>query len=198
MEKEKKTFYVTISRQFGSGGAEVGSKLATKLGVRCYDKSITEMTSAVTGVSKQTVTSSEEQVANAFWYSGFLGGDSATYDKVNGAHEEVIKKLAKKGSCVFIGRCASHVLKEEENVIKVFICAPIEIRRKRVSEGYKISPAEAGKLIAKNDKARAAYYKKYTKMQWGKPEDYDIIINTKIGIKKATAIIADYVKEIMK
>ena len=95
MEKEKKTFYVTISRQFGSGGAEIGAKLATKLGIRCYDKSITEMTSAVTGVSKKTVISSEEQVANTFWYSGFLGGDSATYDKVNGAHEAVIKKLAK-------------------------------------------------------------------------------------------------------
>jgi cytidylate kinase len=99
---------------------------------------------------------------------------------------------------VFIGRCASHVLKDEENVIRVFICAPMEIRRKRVSEGYKITPVEAGKLIAKNDKARAAYYKKYTKEQWGKPENYDLIINTKIGIKKATAIIADYVKEIMK
>ena len=198
MEKERKTFYVTISRQFGSGGAEVGSKLATKLGIRCYDKSITEMTSAVTGVSKKTVISSEEQVANTFWYTGFLGGDSATYDKVNGAHEEVIKKLAQKGSCVFIGRCASHVLKDEENVIRVFICAPMEIRRKRVAEGYKITPVEAGKLIAKNDKARSAYYKKYTKEQWGKPENYDLIINTKIGIKKATAIIADYVKEIMK
>lgn len=198
MEKERKTFYVTISRQFGSGGAEVGSKLAAKLGIRCYDKSISEMTSAVTGVSKKTVVSSEEQVANTFWYSGFLGGDSATYDKVNGAQAQVIKKLAQKGSCVFIGRCASHVLADHENVIKVFICAPIEIRRKRVSEGYKITPVEAGKLIAKNDKARSAYYKKYTKEQWGKPENYDLIINTKIGTKKAVAIIADYVKEIMK
>jgi cytidylate kinase len=156
------------------------------------------MTSAVTGVNKKTVISSEEQVANSFWYTGFLGGDSATYDKVNGAHEEVIKKLAQKGSCVFIGRCASHVLRDKENVIRVFICAPMEIRRKRVSEGYKITPAEAGKLITKNDKARASYYKKYTKEQWGKPENYDLIINTKIGTKKAVAIIADYVKEIIK
>ena len=200
MEKEKARFYVTISRQFGSGGAEIGSKVATKLGVRCYDKSISEMTSAVTGVAKNVVISSEEQVAETFWYSGFLGGgESATYDKVNGAHEKVIQKLAKKGSCVFVGRCASHVLeKEHDNVIKIFICAPIEIRRKRVSEGYKITPVEAGKLIAKNDKARSAYYKKYTGKEWGKPENYDLIVNTKIGTAKAASIIADFVKSIMK
>ena len=94
MEKENKRFYVTISRQFGSGGAEVGSKVASKLGVRCYDKSISEMTSAVTGVAKKVVVSSEEQVANTFWYAGFLDGKSATYDKVNGAHAKVIEKLA--------------------------------------------------------------------------------------------------------
>ena len=90
MEMGKKTFYVTISRQFGSGGAEVGSKLAAKLGVRCYDKSISEMTSAVTGVSKKIVLSSEEQVSNNFWYAGFFVGKASTYDKVNGAQEKVI------------------------------------------------------------------------------------------------------------
>lgn len=198
MEKENKRFYVTISRQFGSGGAEVGSKVASKLGVRCYDKSISEMTSAVTGVSKKVVVSSEEQVANNFWYAGFLGGESATYDKVNGAHSKVIEKLADKGSCVFIGRCASHVLKDRENVINVFICAPIEIRRKRVSEGYKITPVEAGKLIKKNDKARSAYYKKYTGKEWGKAENYDIVINTRIGVNRTAKVIADYVKEFLK
>ncbi len=198
MEKDNKTFYVTISRQFGSGGAEIGSKVATKLGVRCYDKSISEMTSAVTGVAKKIVVSSEEQVANTFWYSGFLGGESATYDKVNGAHAKVIEKLAKKGSCVFVGRCASHVLKDYENVIRIFICAPIEIRRKRVSEGYKITPVEAGKLIAKNDKARSAYYKKYTGKEWGKAENYDLIINTRIGVNRSAKVIADFVKEFLK
>lgn len=198
MEKGKKTFYVTISRQFGSGGAEVGSKLAAKLGVRCYDKSISEMTSAVTGVSKKIVLSSEEQVSNNFWYAGFLDGKASTYDKVNGAQEKVIKDLAKKGSCVFIGRCASHVLQDQENVIRIFICSPMEIRRKRVSEGYGITPKEANELIKKNDKARSAYYKKYTREQWGKPENYDLVVNTKIGINKTAEIIADFVKDILK
>ena len=198
MEKERKKFYVTISRQFGSGGAEIGSKVATKLGVRCYDKSISEMTSAVTGVAKNVVVSSEERAADTFWYAGFLDSKGAMYDKISKAQEKVIKDLAKKGSCVFVGRCASHVLADEENVIRIFICAPEEIRRKRVSEGYGITAAEAQKVIKKNDKARAAYYKKYTKKEWGKPINYDLVINTKIGTQKAAALIADFVKEILK
>ena len=113
---ENKRFYVTISRQFGSGGAEIASKVATKLGVRCYDKSISEMTSVVTGFDKNIVVSSEEQTANTFWYSGFLGGDSLNlYDKVYIGQSKVIKNLAEKGSCVFVGRCASRILKDYEN-----------------------------------------------------------------------------------
>ena len=198
MEKEKKRFYVTISRQFGSGGGEVGSKLATKLGVRCYDKSISEMTSAAMGVSKKVVISSEEQANDNFWYSGFLDAKGAMYDKINKAQEKVIKELASKGSCVFVGRCASKILEHEENVINIFICAPAEIRRKRVSEGYGITAAEAGKVIKKNDKARAAYYKKYTQKEWGKPVNYDLVLNTRIGTQKAAMIIADFVKDILK
>jgi len=197
MEKQK--FYVTISRQFGSGGAEIASKVATKLGVRCYDKSILEMTSVVTGLDKNVVVSSEEQSANVFWYSGFLGGDSLSlYDKIFIGQSRVIKSLADKGSCVFVGRCASRILNDYDNVIRIFICAPMEIRKKRVSEGYNISLAEAEKLIKKNDKARSAYYKKYGEADWGKAENYDLIVNTKMGINKAAACIADLVKDIMK
>ena len=196
---ENKRFYVTISRQFGSGGAEIASKVATKLGVRCYDKSISEMTSVVTGFDKNIVVSSEEQTANTFWYSGFLGGDSLNlYDKVYIGQSKVIKNLAEKGSCVFVGRCASRILKDYDNVIRIFICAPMEIRKKRVAEGYNISLTEAEKLIKKNDKARSAYYKKYGEAEWGKAENYDITVNTKMGINKAATCIADLVKDIMK
>jgi cytidylate kinase len=196
---EKKRFYVTVSRQFGSGGGEVSSKVASKLGIRCYDKSIAEMTSVVTGFDKSVILSSEEKVANNFWYSGFLGGESLSlYDKIYVGQSKVIKDLAKKGSCVFVGRGASKVLSGEENVIKIFICAPMEIRKKRVSEGYGISLTEAEKLIKKNDKARSAYYKKYTGKEWGKAENYDLIINTRIGVNRSAKVIADFVKEFLK
>lgn len=196
---ENKRFYVTISRQFGSAGGEIASKVATKLGIRCYDKSLPEMTSVVTGFDKNVVVSSEEQTANTFWYSGFLGGDSLNlYDKIYLGQAQVIKDLAEKGSCVFVGRCASRILNEYDNVIRVFICAPIEIRKKRVAEIYKVSLTEAEKLIKKNDKARAQYYKKYGDAEWGKPENYDLIVNTKMGVNKVATCIADLVKDIMK
>lgn len=195
---ENKRFYVAVSRQFGSGGAETASKLATKLGIKCYDKTLAEMTAVVTGFDKHVVLSSEDKAVNAFWYSGFLGGESLSlYDKVFIGQSNVIKNLADKGSCVFVGRCAQAVLKEYENVVRVFVCAPMEQRIARVSKGYGITFAEAEKMIKKNDKARASYYKKYASIAWGNVDNYDLVVNTRIGTGKAAAIIADYVNELI-
>ena len=195
----KKTFYVTVSRQFGSGGAETASKLAAKLGVNCYDKSIAEMTAVVTGFDKDVDHSSEDKTSNAFWYSGFLGGEMLPlYDRVYIGQTQVIKNLAKKGSCVFVGRCAAQVLSDHENVIRVFICAPLEQRKARIAKLYNITPAEAEKMIRKNDKARAAYYKKYADTDWGKIDNYDLCVNTKIGTTKAADMIYDYVNELIR
>lgn len=197
--EEKKTFYVTVSRQFGSGGAETASRLAAKLGVNCYDKSIAEMTAVVTGFDKDVVHSSEDKTSNAFWYTGFLGGEMLPfYDRVYIGQTQVIKNLAKKGSCVFVGRCAAQVLSDHENVIRVFICAPLEQRKARISKLYNITPAEAEKMIRKNDKARAAYYKKYADTDWGKIDNYDLCVNTRIGTAKAADMIYDYVNELIR
>ncbi len=198
MDNNKK-YYVVVSRQFGSGGAETASKLAAKLGVKCYDKTLAEMTSVVTGFDKHIVLSAEDRATNAFWYSSFLGGESLSlYDKVFIGQSNVIKKLADKSSCVFVGRCAQSVLKNYENVISVFVCAPMSQRVARVSAGYGVSPAEAEKIIKKNDKARAAYYKKYGNMKWGAVDNYDLVVNTRIGTSKAADIISDYVNEIIE
>ncbi len=197
MEKNNNKFYVAVSRQFGSGGAETASKLAVRLGVKCYDKTLAEMTSVVTGFDKHVILSAEDKATNAFWYSSFLGGESLSlYDKVFIGQSDVIKKLADKGSCVFVGRCAQAVLKDYDNVIRVFVCAPMTQRIARVSQGYGISPTEAEKIIKKNDKARAAYYKKYASLKWGDIDNYDLVVNTRIGTTKAAAIIADYVNEL--
>ena len=195
----KDKFYVAVSRQFGSGGAETAAKLADRLGVQCYDKSIAEMTSVVTGFDKDIVLGSEDKSTNAFWYTGFLSGESLSlYDKVYIGQSHVIKDLARKGSCVFVGRCASKILSDKENVIRIFVCAPMEQRIARVSAGYGITPEEAEKIIRKNDKARAAYYKKYADTEWGKIDNYDLSVNTRVGTDKAADIIADYVHEIIK
>ena len=191
-------FYIAVSRQFGSGGAETASKLAAKLGVPCYDKSIAEMTAVVTGFDKDIIHGSEDKAANAFWYGGFLSGESLSlYDKIYIGQSRVIKELAKRGSCVLVGRCAAKVLEDEAELIKVFICAPMAQRIERVSKGYEVSPAEAEKIIRRNDKARAAYYRKYADTEWGKIDNYDLVVNTRVGTDNAAKVVADYIKEII-
>ena len=194
----KSKFYVAVSRQFGSGGAETASKLAAKLGVPCYDKSIAEMTAVVTGFDKDIIHGSEDKAANAFWYGGFLSGESLSlYDKIYIGQSRVIKELAKRGSCVLVGRCAAKVLEDEAELIRVFICAPMAQRIERVSKGYEVSPAEAEKIIRRNDKARAAYYRKYADTEWGKIDNYDLVVNTRGGTDNAAKVVADYIKEII-
>ena len=194
----KSKFYVAVSRQFGSGGAETASKLAAKLGVPCYDKSIAEMTAVVTGFDKDIIHGSEDKAANAFWYGGFLSGESLSlYDKIYIGQSRVIKELAKRGSCVLVGRCAAKVLEDEAELIKVFICAPMAQRIERVSKGYEVSPAEAEKIIRRNDKARAAYYRKYADTEWGKIDNYELVVNTRVGTDNAAKVVADYIKEII-
>ena len=194
----KSKFYVAVSRQFGSGGAETASKLAAKLGVPCYDKSIAEMTAVVTGFDKDVIHGSEDKATNAFWYGGFLSGESLSlYDKIYIGQSRVIKELAKRGSCVLVGRCAAKVLEDEAELIRVFICAPMAQRIERVSKGYEVSPAEAEKIIRRNDKARAAYYKKYADTEWGKIDNYDLVLNTRVGTDNAAKVVADYIKEII-
>lgn len=195
---DKKKFYVAVSRQSGSGGAETASKLAVKLGIPCYDKSIAEMTAVVTGFDKDVIHGSEDKATNAFWYGGFLSGESLSlYDKIYIGQSRVIKDLAKRGSCVLVGRCAAKILEDEASLIRVFICAPIGQRIDRVSKGYGISPAEAEKLVRRNDKARAAYYKKYADTEWGKCENYDLVVNTRVGTDAAASVIADYIKDVI-
>lgn len=194
----KSKFYVAVSRQFGSGGAETASKLAAKLGVPCYDKSIAEMTAVVTGFDKDIIHGSEDKAANAFWYGGFLSGESLSlYDKIYIGQSRVIKELAKRGSCVLVGRCAAKVLEDEAELVRVFICAPMAQRIERVSRGYEVSPAEAEKIIRRNDKARAAYYRKYADTEWGKIDNYDLVVNTRVGTDNAAKVVADYIKEII-
>ena len=156
------------------------------------------MTAVVTGFDKDIIHGSEDKAANAFWYGGFLSGESLSlYDKIYIGQSRVIKELAKRGSCVLVGRCAAKVLEDEAELIRVFICAPMAQRIERVSKGYEVSPAEAEKIIRRNDKARAAYYRKYADTEWGKIDNYDLVVNTRVGTDNAAKVVADYIKEII-
>lgn len=195
-----KKFVVALSREYGSGGREIAQKLAEKLNVGCYDKSIIKMTAEKSGLAAGFVEKSEEKVENNFLfnlkYSSYAGLDSIVYyetptnDKMFIAQSAVIKEIAEQESCVIIGRCGDYVLREQENLIRIFIRADLEYRAANAVENYGLPEKGAASAIRKIDKARANYYKYYTNGAWGAADHSDIIINSEVsGIDGAVEII---------
>lgn len=183
---------VTISRQFGSGGSAIGHKLAEKIGVPCYDKTVAELTSVETGFSKSFIHNSEDKYSGPFTYSSYLGTNSflPVYDQIFFAQREVIATLAQKKDCVIVGRCGAPILRERGiKSFNVFICAPINERIARTAAKYSVSEKEAAKMIKKNDKARAVYNRQYADFEWGKVDNYDLCINSAIGEDKVVELI---------
>ena len=193
---------ITISRQFGSGGGEIGKKLATDLNIPFYDKSIINIAAKDSGFSEDILEYSEEMPINSLLYSiatgNGIGGIGLTGlplgDKLFLAQFDAIKKIAAEGPCVLIGRCADYVLNDMDNVINIFIHADIDKRIERISRTHSLSAEEAKKKIDKVDKRRAAYYYHYTLEKWGTVTRYDLCINSStLGVEKTAAAIKHFI-----
>ena len=193
---------ITIGRQFGSGGRAIGKLVAQKLGIPFYDKEIIKHIAQESGLSHEILDDYDEKPTNSFLYSLSLGaytyGNSITgipempmSDKIFVIQSDVIKKLAKEGPCVIVGRCAESVLKDEVDYLSVFIHTDTDSRIKRVSEYDNISRNEAAERIRKTDKKRASYHNYYSELKWGAATSYDLCINSKIGIENAAQLIID-------
>lgn len=181
---------VTIGRQNGSGGREVGRILADMLGVRCYDKEIIEETARISGMSAEEVERSEERSrksAVSYW------GIPAT-NPLFEAQSKAILDIASKGPCVFVGRCADYVLRERRDVVNVFVTAPIPDRIKRSAARNGISGKEAYQRIKDKDKERADYYRRYTGQVWGAVSNVQLSVDTgAIGVENAARLIYEYI-----
>ena len=185
---------ITIGREFGSGGKEIGQKLAEALGIPCYDKEIVEQVAIESGLLKEEVEKKGEYLSASGKMSTIftlynLYSNMTKDDIIWHAQVKVIKDLAEKGPCVIIGRCADYILRERNDVYNIFIYSDISKRIERISRLYKdISPE---KLIKEKDKKRAAYYQHFTEMEWGDARHYDICLNSAtLGIDKCVDIIA--------
>ena len=183
---ENKTM-ITISRQFGSGGREIGKKIADQLGIPFYDKELIEIAAKESGMDKELFEEDDARTSKGFRLLGALGyslgGPLSTItelslnDRLYLVQEEVIKGVANDGPCVIVGRCADYVLRERSDVLNVYIHADMD---ERDIEGS----------IKKIDKRRANYYEYYTDRKWGRAENYDISINsTTFGIDGTVEII---------
>ena len=191
---------ITISREYGSGGRYVGELLAKELDIPFYDKEIIHMAAEKSGMSAGFIEKSDENIPNTFLhnlkYSAYSSYDTIAYydtpvtDKVFLAQSAVIKELASQGSCVIVGRCAGYILRNDPDLVTVFVRGKLEDRIRQAVENYDLSPQKAADGIRRIDKSRINYYKYYTSRQWGNIEHYDLIINTSFtGIEGAVAVI---------
>ncbi len=197
---------ITIGRQYGSGGFEIGQKLAEELGVNLYDKEMLKRAAKESGLCEELFEAHDEKATNSFLYSLVMDtytlGYSATgyaempiNHKVFLAQFDTIKKIADEGPCVMVGRCADYALEDYKNVVNVFIYADIEQRIRRIAQEYDLTNAKAKDIITKTDKKRASYYNYYTNKEWGDAKGYDLCINSgKLGIHGTVKAIMEYLK----
>lgn len=199
----------TIGREFGSGGREVGEKLAAKLGIKLYDKELLQQAAKDSGFCEEIFENHDEKPTNSFLYSlvmdtysvsGYSAApflDMPLNHKVFLAQFETIKKIAEKESCVIVGRCADYALSDNPDCINIFIHADLDVRIKNVSRNLNITENKARDIINKTDKQRASYYNYYTSKKWGDSKSYNLSLDAgKLGIDNCVEMILKY-RELM-
>ena len=195
---------ITITRQFGSGGREIGKALADTLNIPFYDKELISLAARESGICPEVFEQVDEKATNSLLYSLSTGfhnygnsfssmGDLPVNDRLYILQHQIIKDLAEKENFVVVGRCADYILRENPNVVKVFIYADIDSRIKRAVDRHEIDPTRAKQAVIKADKNRANYYSFYSGKKWGLADNYDLCINsTNISTEQAVKIITSY------
>ena len=178
---------ICIGRQYGSGGREIGEKLAARLGIICYDKLLLKQAAQKSGVSEEEVEQLDEKPVNeSRFLSGNVFADSASIGStfysesqiVYDAEQETILKVAEEEPCVIIGRCASSILRGKKNVLSVFIYADEDDRIARIAARNHLDEREARARMRKMDRMRRRYFDFYADTQWGEPESYDLMLSS--------------------
>ena len=196
---------ITIGREFGSGGHEIGMKLAEKLGIKCYDKELLELAAKESGLCEELFASQDEKPTNSFLYSLVMDTYSFGYTnsyvdmpinhKVFLAQFDAIKKLAERESCVIVGRCADYALEDNPYAVSVFIKASLDERVQRIKRIYELNDSKAADLIQKTDKRRASYYNYYSSKKWGEAKSYNLCIDSGlVGVDGAIDMILKFIE----
>ena len=202
----KKEYVITIGRQLGSGGREIGEKLAAHLGISFYDKELIQIASKESGLGKEYFERIDEKKRITI-FGGLFGLRSHMADEAYSTYylsdetlfkiqSDVIRELAEKGSCLFVGRCADYVLKDNPRCLNVFISADINDRIRRITEIQKIPADKARDFIEKADKRRAGYYNYFSNKVWGAAESYHLCINSSVlGIDETVTLIRHFTEK---
>lgn len=185
-----KKVVITISREYGSGGHYVGELLAKRMGINFYDKNLINLISKKSGLSKEYVEANNQKLASFKYIDN-------NDDRIFIAEEKVIKDLAKKESCVIVGRCADYILKDNKDAIKVFLYSSSQDKVKRAVKYYNLEEDKALKEINKINSERAKHYKYYTNRDWYDFANYDIALNVDyLGVEKTAELLEQVIREV--
>ncbi len=193
---------ITIGRQFGSGGHEIGNILATRLDIPLYDNNLVRMAAEKLDIREETARAVDETTLNGF-LRGYVISPMGYKDSIRSdeyikplneqlyeLQSEIIRKLSERGSCVIVGRCADYILKGALNCIDVFICADIEDRIRRIAARYDLSEKKAADRIKRIDRERKYYYESHTGREWGSPLSHQILLNvSRLGVDRAAGML---------
>lgn len=186
---------ITISRQYASGGREIGQKLAELFDIPFYDNELITQAAKASGFAESIFERAEEKATNSLLYSiamgmnaynsrefGFLGYNNMSLDdRIFIAQSDIIRKVAKEGPCVIIGRCADYILREQPNVVNIFVHAGMDFRIHRATSQYGLAVEKAAENIMKRDKRRANYHNYHSDEKWGNINNYDLAVKTDFG-----------------
>jgi Cytidylate kinase len=182
---------ITIARQYGSGGHEVGEKISDILNLPFYDKALIALAAKKSGFSEEVFAEVDERatssllysmVMGSFAYGGHVAGlsEMPINDKLFVIQSNIIQKAADEGPCVIIGRCADYILHDRKDLLRVFIHADKDTRVKRVVEKGIVEESRASDFVTKADKRRSNYYNFYSNNKWDDLQNYDLTINTAV------------------
>ena len=201
---------ITIGRQFGSGGREIGEKLAAHFGINFYDKEILSAAAKESGICEEMIKIHDERPTSSFLYNLVMdtysfGYNASTYSDMPISHKvflaqfDTIKKFASEGPCVIVGRCADYALSEYDNCLNIFIHADEDAKIKRIMEKYNLSSQKAKEMIVKKDKQRQSYYNYYSTKKWGRSETYNLSIDSSVlGIDGTVDLLIHLIEKFEK
>jgi len=198
---------ITIGRQFGSAGREIGEKVAAHFGIKCYDKELLSRAAKESGFCEEMIETHDERPTNSFLYNLVMDTYSFGYNassfmdmpishKIFLAQFDTIKKIASEGPCVIVGRCADYALSEYDNCIHLFIYGDEDKKIARVCEKFDITEQKAKEMMNKKDKQRQSYYNYYSSKKWGRADSYDLCINSSLlGIDGTVKLIIQLIED---
>ncbi len=199
-------YVINIGRQFGSGGKSIGEKVAARLGIRLYDKELINLAAEESGFGVEHFERADERQQRGglssligYFRSPLAGNfyptnDPLSNDSLFKIQSDVIRRLAERESCLFVGRCADYILRDHPRSVNLFLTADTEDRIRRITSRNSCCEKEAARLIERIDQQRAAYYNYYASRRWGEAATYDLCLNTsRLGEEGSTELIVGFV-----